>query len=124
MVQKTTNFIKIKEMMIPFWDVIYGLLVCSLLLVTSCAAAEKVTDSEINDKKPVVISKISSDEAVEIAKNEARRRGFKYVESEIRILWDREHWSVLLLDEQLTIGGHILILISPEGEVVRVLPGK
>jgi hypothetical protein len=66
-------------------------------------------------------------EAIEVAKNEAVRRGWK--ESDVqnartsarRI--DNGNWSVLLRRIPAVFGGHALIEVSREGKVIEYTPG-
>jgi hypothetical protein len=66
---------------------------------------------------------IQRGEAVSLAEQEARRRGWDEVE--IQAVQFREgHWLVFVQRSPVVLGGHALVEISSGGNIIQFRPGK
>ena len=72
-----------------------------------------------NSAKP----EIGKEQAIAIAKQEVVRQGGKELEVE-DVSMDTDRWVISLWMLPATPGGHATVIVSTNGKVVRVFPGK
>lgn len=97
----------------------------SLVLAAVCAAGSGCGSGNTDNEKarsPEIIAKITQQEAEAIAKKEVARLGWKGATIQ-RVQFEKEIWVISLERMPAMPGGHAVIKVSKNGNLVGFTPG-